>query len=134
MPNDADDTQDAGFADLLEAVFAAVVDKARKDPAFARQLATAVVSSKRFTAAAKETVNWEAEAPDLDLDALMTSDGAAGVRTALRDLTRRQIYALVKVKDLNGARTSSFNKTQLIEHVVRSLEREAEPYKSVFDY
>ncbi len=131
MPPPKDDPE---FIAQLEAVFGVVVDKARRDRAFAKQLAGAVGNPGKFAEAAKDTTNWDWEAPEVDVEALMAEQGANGVRSALRDFTRREIYALVRVKELNAARTSSLNKTQLIEHVVRTLEREAEPYKSVFDY
>lgn len=122
------------FIDQLEALFGAVVDKAKRDNAFAKQLAGAVGDPGKFSDGAKETTQWGWEAPDVDVEQLMADAGPQGIRDALRGYTRREIYALVKVKSLNAARTSSLNKTQLIEHVVRTLEREAEPYKSVFDY
>ncbi len=131
MPPPKDEPE---FIAQLEAVFGVVVDKAKRDRAFAKQLAGAVGSPAKFAETAKDTTNWEWEAPDVDVEALMKEQGASAVRDGLRDYTRREIYALVRVKNLNPARTSSLNKTQLIDHVVRTLEREAEPYKSVFDY
>lgn len=122
------------FVDQLEALFGAVIDKAKRDNAFAKQLAGAVGDPQKFSDGARETTDWAWEAPDVDVEGIMGDSGANGVRDALRGFTRREIYALVKSKSLNASKTSNLNKTQLIEHVVRTLEKESEPYKSVFDY
>ncbi len=122
------------LADVLEAVFAAVVARARADKAFARQLARAAGDPGRLAASAKRTRDWSAEAPDLDLPALFVAEGAEAARRALRPLTRRQLYALVRAHDLAPAHTSKLNKTQLIEHIARTLTRAKEPAKRVFDY
>lgn len=132
-PGQRDDKGDE-FADALEALFTAVVAKARTDRTFARQLAKAVGAPAKLAAAAKKRRDAAADAPALDLPAAFAEDGAEGVRAALRPLARREIYALIRARDLSPAHTSKFNKTQLIEHVVRVLGREAEPKKRVFDY
>lgn len=132
MPKDAENGDP--FVDTLEALFAAVVDKARTDKAFARKLARAVGDPAKLARAAKRTTDWRAEAPDVDVPGVFKAEGADGVRRALRPLTQRQIYALVRLNDLNPARTSKLNKTQIIEHAVRALTRETTPAKRVFDY
>lgn len=122
------------FVEQLEALFGAVIDKAKRDHGFAKQLAGAVGNPAKFADSAKHTTQWGWEAPDVDVEQIMADGGANGVREALRGYTRREIYALVKSKSLNASKTSNLNKTQLIDHVVRTLEKESEPYKSVFDY
>jgi hypothetical protein len=133
MPKD-DAGRGDGFADALEALFATVVAKARTDRAFARQLAKSVGNPAKLAQAAKRSRDIAAEAPDVDVPAIFADKGAEGLRSALRPLTQRQIYALIRVHKLNPANTSKLNKTQLIEHAVRCLTREKEPRKRVFDY
>ena len=122
------------FVSILEAVLAAVVAKARTDKAFARQLAKAVADPRKLRAAAQRARDWTAEVPEIDPRALFEAKGAEELRVELRPLTRRQVYALVRVYDLAPAHTSRLNKTQLIEHIVRALGRVREPAKRVFDY
>src|SRR5262245_25611957 len=100
MPED----DDGDFADTLEAVFAAVVAKARTDRGFARQLAKAVGDPEKLAKAAKRTRDWKAEAPDLDPKEL-AAGGADVLRKALAPLTHRELYALVRVHDLQPAHT-----------------------------
>jgi hypothetical protein len=124
---------DEGLPDVLEAVFAAVVAKARTDRSFARQLAKAVGDPSKLAKAAKRARDWKAEAPALDPRAL-AADGADAMRKALAPFTHRQLYALVRVHSLSPAHTGKLNKTQLIEHILRVTTREKEPAKRVFDY
>jgi hypothetical protein len=128
-----DDDQDESLPDVLEAVFAAVVEKARTDRGFARQLAKAVGDPAKLAKAAKRARDWNAEAPALDPRAL-AGQGADAARKALAPLTNRQLYALVRVHNLSPAHTGKLNKTQLIEHILRVTTREKEPAKRVFDY
>lgn len=131
MPDEEDSD---GFADTLEAVFAAVVAKARTDKSFARQLAKAVGDPDKLAKAAKKTRDWKSEAPDMDPRALVEAAGPDGLRKALSSLTHRQLYALVRVHDLKPAHTAKLNKTQLIEHILRVVAKATEPAKRVFDY
>jgi len=131
MPNNSDSDP---FVDTLEALLGAVVDKARTDKAFARKLARAVGDPGKLARAAKRRTDWRTEAPDVDVPSIFAKSGAEGVRSALRPLTQRQIYALVRLHDLKPARTSKFNKTQIIEHAVRALEPSKAASKRVFDY
>ncbi len=128
------DTDAPGFVDRLEAVFAAVITKARADPAFARQLATAAGDPTRFAAAARATrrTDWAAEAPDLNPAAMLAAEGEEALRAALKPLTKRALYALVKSRALNPAGASAFNKLQLVEHIIRSVRRRSDA--PVFDY
>jgi len=130
MPKDSDP-----FVDTLEALFGAVVDKARTDKTFARKLARAVGDPAKLARAAKKRTDWRTEAPDVNVPAIFAKSGADGVRRALRPLTQRQIYNLVRLHDLKPARTSKFNKTQIIEHAVRTLgPGKTAAAKRVFDY
>ncbi len=124
----------APFVDRLEAVFAAVIAKARSDHAFARQLAAAAGDPERFAdaARARQQTNWAAEAPDLDPSAIVASQGEEALRAALKPLTKRALYALVKARAINPAGASKFNKVQLTEHIVRSVGRR--DTATVFDY
>jgi hypothetical protein len=127
-------SEEETFIDVLEAVFAAVVAKARTDRAFARQLAKAVAEPGKLAAAARRAPDWREEAPDLDLAALFEAKGADAARRVLRPLTRRQLYALVRARNLSPSQTSRLNKAQLIEHIARTLARSRTPAKRVFDY
>ena len=133
MPKDDAGGTGDDFADVLEALFAAVVAKARTDRTFARQLAKAVGDPAKLGAAARKRRDPAADAPQIDLANVFAAKGAEGVRAALRPHTRREIYSLVRVHDLKPANTSKLNKTQLIEHAVRALSPETER-KRVFDY
>lgn len=137
MPKRDDDTpgdDEPDFVSQLEALFGAVLDKAKGDPAFAKKIAHAVVDPEKFSRRALYATDWRSEAPNIDVAAVYDEYGADGLRMELRGLKRRQIYALVRARDLNPARTSNLNKTQLIEHIVRTVQGESTPVKSIFDY
>lgn len=128
-----DPPDDVGFVDRLEAVFSAVIAKARSDPAFARALAAAAGDPTAFAAAARrQRTDWTATAPDLDPQALMSAEGEEALRAALKPLTKRALYALVKARAINPVGASKYGKLQLIEHIIRSLRRGRDV--AVFDY
>jgi hypothetical protein len=121
--------EDDKFPDALEAAFAVVVAKARRDQAFARQLAKALDGALTEGAASAKAV----EAPDLDPRGLLARDGAEGLRAALAPLDRKALLALIRARDLSPAGASKLNKAQLIEHVLLAA-KPARGGKRVFDY
>jgi len=120
----------------LEAVFAAVLAKARRDPAFARTLAKALSGALPAAAAddADDAGSAKNDAPALDPRALYAAEGADGLRRALGALSRPELYALVRDHDLAPSGASRLTKIQLIEHVAAVLGGRSRAKRRVFDY
>lgn len=112
---------DSDLIEQLERVFKTVIDRARTDSAFAKQLSKAVGGGLTTQVAPRKSQGKRA--PEITLDYTMSSDA---IRETLAVITRDQIYALVKARNLAPNRTSGFNKTQLIEHVVRYFRKQDE--------
>jgi len=105
--------------ETLERVFKTVIDRARSDHDFAEQLLTAFGQSTVHAGATVRRAKTIG-APDISIDSKMTAED---IRSLLARHTRDQIYALVRSRNIAPNRTSSFNKTQLVEHVVRYYRR-----------
>lgn len=125
---------DDSFIADLESVFAAVLAEARANPTFARKLATGVVRGRTLKSSAKARTDWTAEAPNIDLRRILKNEGEESVRKALRKPSQRAVYAWLKSSGLNARNASKMNKTQLIEHVIRMLKKEAGMDERRFDY
>lgn len=121
---------EANIVDQLEQIFRVVIERARSDQAFAKQLFKAI-GAGGLSSTAVPKKSWDTLAPDATLNSDMDADQ---IRSTLGALTRDQIYALVKTRALSPNRTSSFNKTQLIEHVVRHFRNLTESTKRKLEY
>jgi hypothetical protein len=125
---------DDNFISDLEAVFAAVLAEARSNPSFARKIAASVGRGRSLKSSAKARTDWTAEAPGADLRKLLKAEGEESVRKTLRGLSQRAVYAWLKASGLNARNASKMNKTQLIEHVIRVLKKEAGSEGRRFEY
>ena len=120
------------FIDSLEAIMAVVIDKARTDEAFRKNLARAVLNPQKFKGKAKRTLDYASVAPDIDAESVFKDQGAEGLRKTLGALTHKKIYALVRSKGINPRGTSSMNKGQLIEHVIRTVRNQSSKHELVY--
>lgn len=120
------------FVESLEAVMAVVIDKARTDDAFRKNLARAVLNPEKFKRKARHALDYASIAPEIDVMSVFKENGAEGLRKTLGALTQKKIYALVRAEGINPRRTSRMNKGQLIEHVIRTVRNQSSKHELVY--
>lgn len=114
--------------DALARLFAVVRKEAKANPGFAAKLSQALAIPP------PGDDPQPAEAARFDPVAVYAEQGEAGLRAVLADMTKPDLYALVRASDLEPRGASSFNRARLIEHVVSVVRRRNTPKRSAFDY
>ncbi len=112
----------------LQRFFAVIRAEAKANPSFAARLERAL----------SDTVSTRAEfaaaAPALDPVKLLKEKGEDDLRAALAEMTRTEIYALVRIRKLEPHGVSTYTRARLIEHVVAAARRASGSRKSPLDY
>lgn len=105
--------------DILQSLFSVVLDRARNDERFQKQLLQALSKRGDFRSVAKQAVDWSNRAPTIDLRSKANDLNSSDFRAFLSGFTVDQLYAMVKAQKISPKGTSRLTKIPLIQHIER---------------